>query len=72
MADWDEKKKQDWTTSEHVEDADIKAVDISYDLAALSAIEDTAASTAAWLIAVTVSLGSFLFGMMPLPVPTYQ
>jgi SP family myo-inositol transporter-like MFS transporter 13 len=28
----------------------------------LSGIEDTAASKAAWLISITVSLGGFLFG----------
>ena len=35
----------------------------------LSAIEDTAASTAAWLISVTVSLGGFLFGYA---IPLYH
>lgn len=34
----------------------------SEEVAELSGIEDTAASTAAWLISITVSIGGFLFG----------
>ncbi len=35
------------------------------ELTALSGIEDTAASKAAWLITITISLGNFLFGILP-------
>lgn len=63
MADWDEKQKQTWAAEEHIEDADLKA-GIPSDVTALSAIEATAASTAAWLITLIVSLGGFLFGMI--------
>lgn len=62
MADWDEKQKQTWAAEEHIEDADLKA-GLPSDVTELSAIEATAASTAAWLITLTVSLGGFLFGM---------
>lgn len=62
MADWDEKKKQTWAAEEYIEEADSKA-GVPSDITALSAIEATAASKAAWLISLTVSLGGFLFGM---------
>lgn len=61
MADWDEKQKQTWAAAERIEEADLKA-GVPSEITALSAIEATAASTAAWLISVTVSLGGFLFG----------
>lgn len=35
----------------------------SEEVTELSGIEETAASTAAWLISITVSIGGFLFGM---------
>lgn len=38
------------------------------ELTALSGIEDTAASKAAWLFTLTISLGNFLFGILPLTV----
>lgn len=52
------------TGREHIEDAEHseRRQSISDDLTAMSGIEATAASTAAWLISVTVSLGGFLFG----------
>ncbi|USW58803.1 Putative major facilitator, sugar transporter, major facilitator superfamily [Septoria linicola] len=58
----DEKKQQQWTThQEDVEEADLKK-GIYDEQSALSSIKDTAASKAAWLITLTVSLGGFLFG----------
>lgn len=62
MVEWDDKQKQQWIAEERVEDADLKA-GLTSDVTELSAIEATAASTAAWLISITVSLGGFLFGM---------
>lgn len=38
-------------------------------LAELSSIEATAASKAAWLISITVSLGGLLFGTIDKPIP---
>ncbi|CAK4008843.1 general substrate transporter [Lecanosticta acicola] len=61
MADWDEKQKQTWAAAERIEEADLKA-GVPSEITALSAIEATAASKAAWLISLTVSLGGFLFG----------
>ncbi|KAI5360262.1 putative major facilitator, sugar transporter, major facilitator superfamily [Septoria linicola] len=58
----DEKKQQQWTThQEDVEEADLKK-GIYDEQSALSSIKDTAASKAAWLITLPVSLGGFLFG----------
>lgn len=42
-----------------------KSQDHQDQLAELSAIEATAASKAAWLISITVSLGGLLFGTHP-------
>ena len=62
----DKKPAQFSSHQEHVEEADLKKG--SYDeQAALSSIEDTAASKAAWLITLTVSLGGFLFGLYMIP-----
>lgn len=49
----------------HVTDDYIERVSSDHDasdLTALSSIEATAASKAAWLISITVSIGGFLFG----------
>lgn len=45
--------------SDHVEDIQFKNAE---ELTELSGIEATAASKAAWLICITVSLGGLLFG----------
>lgn len=63
MASTDEKKTPDWVNDERIEDADFKKGEGYDHQAALSGIEETAASKAAWLITLTVSLGGFLFGM---------
>ncbi|CAK1360802.1 Myo-inositol transporter 1 [Cercospora beticola] len=60
MATHDEKKVQQWTTEEQIED--LKDRETFDEITALSGIEATAASRAAWLISITVSLGGFLFG----------
>ncbi|KAF2149676.1 general substrate transporter [Myriangium duriaei CBS 260.36] len=49
-----------FTTDEHIENADDGHQSI--DVTALSGIEATATSRAAWLISITVSIGGFLFG----------
>ncbi|PPJ58306.1 hypothetical protein CBER1_04510 [Cercospora berteroae] len=60
MATHDEKKEQQWATEEQIEDLeDHQTFD---EITALSGNEATAASSAAWLISITVSLGGFLFG----------
>lgn len=43
---------------------DVSESEHAQHLAELSSIEATAASKAAWLISITVSLGGLLFGMM--------
>ena len=59
-----DEKKVDFTRSESID----KVEDISSarehatQIAELSGIESTAASKAAWLISITVSLGGLLFG----------
>ena len=60
---FDEKKdlKIDNSTADKIED--VSESEHSQQLAELSAIEATAASKAAWLISITVSLGGLLFGM---------
>lgn len=55
---YNEKEKQ---TKEHVEDAG-RRYSTADEVDELSTIESTAASTAAWLFSITVSLGGFLFG----------
>ena len=59
----DEKKdlKFDNSTADKIED--VSESENAQQLAELSAIEATAASKAAWLISITVSLGGLLFGM---------
>lgn len=47
---------------EHVDTIDAEKGGLQ-DVSELSGIEDTAASKAAWLISVTVSIGGLLFGM---------
>lgn len=50
----------------HVEDVDTERRHSTADeIVDLSGIEATAASSAAWLIAITVSIGNFLFGQSP-------
>ena len=58
----DEKKdlKFDNSTADKIED--VSESENAQQLAELSAIEATAASKAAWLISITVSLGGLLFG----------
>lgn len=56
--------------SDHFQSNDVEQVEVeggrrgstAEELTELSGIEATAASKAAWLISVTVSLGGFLFG----------
>lgn len=57
MALHDEKK----TLDQRIEHAE-SSQNITEDLTILSSIEATAASKAAWLISITVSIGGFLFG----------
>jgi len=57
---FDEKK---YASDDHIEHLEGKA-EIINDKDALSGIEATAASRAAWLISITISLGGFLFGMI--------
>jgi SP family myo-inositol transporter-like MFS transporter 13 len=58
----DEKKdlKIDNSTTDKIED--VSESEHAQHLAELSSIEATAASKAAWLISITVSLGGLLFG----------
>lgn len=58
----DEKKdlKIDNSTTDKIED--VSESEHAQHLAELSSIEGTAASKAAWLISITVSLGGLLFG----------
>lgn len=60
MPSFEDEKKGDIqaTHAEHGEDE----MHTSEKIQELSSIEDTAASKAAWLICITVSLGGFLFG----------
>lgn len=60
---FDEKKdmKIDNSTTDRIED--VSESEHAQHLAELSSIEATAASKAAWLISITVSLGGLLFGM---------
>lgn len=60
---FDEKKdlKFGGSTTDKIEDVSDSAY--AEHLANLSGIEATAASKAAWLISITVSLGGLLFGM---------
>ncbi len=59
----DDKKdlKFDNNTTDKIED--VTESEHAQHLAELSSIEATAASRAAWLISITVSLGGLLFGM---------
>ena len=61
MSSFNDEKKGDISTThaEHGEHSTIPSEKIEE----LSSIEDTAASKAAWLISMTVSLGGFLFGI---------
>lgn len=59
MADFEKDIKYDESPS-HVEDIHVRGH--ADDVAALSGIEAEAASKAAWLITITVSLGGLLFG----------
>lgn len=52
------------TAVEHYEQP--RRASTAEELVELSGIESTATSKAAWLIAITVSLGGFLFGMRQL------
>lgn len=57
----DNDAKEDREEIEHV-----KPLKLEGDQFELSNIEDTAASKAAWLISIVVSIGGLLFGKMPL------
>jgi SP family myo-inositol transporter-like MFS transporter 13 len=54
-------KFESYASQEHIEDVS-HAKEHADQLAELSGIEATAASKAAWLISITVSLGGLLFG----------
>ncbi|KAI7160595.1 general substrate transporter [Hortaea werneckii] len=54
-------KQWDASSDAHIEEVKGTAT-VTDEVTELSAIEATAASTAAWLISITVSLGGFLFG----------
>lgn len=58
----DEKNIKFDEQTQHVEKVETAADEHQHELAQLSAIEATAASKAAWLISITVSLGGLLFG----------
>lgn len=58
--------KWDETKSETIEQIETKREGTTHEqIEELSALEATAASKAAWLISITVSLGGLLFGMAP-------
>lgn len=52
------------TIDGYIEDASERRLSVNDEVTDLSAIEATAASRAAWLISVTVSMGGFLFGKL--------
>lgn len=54
-------EKKDFNAADKIED--VSESENAQHLAELSSIEATAASKAAWLISITVSLGGLLFGM---------
>ncbi|KAJ5172129.1 hypothetical protein N7492_004722 [Penicillium capsulatum] len=54
----------DLPTGDHVEEIDQIKLDNQLDQSELSGIENTAASKAAWLISIVVSIGGLLFGMI--------
>ena len=68
-------KNEKTRTSEQSSEADIEQNEFAVErrkstsdtFVELSGIEATAASQAAWLIAITVSIGNFLFGMRFVP-----
>jgi SP family myo-inositol transporter-like MFS transporter 13 len=60
-SDFSDVKFESHTSQERIEDVS-KAKEHAGQLAELSGIEATAASKAAWLISITVSLGGLLFG----------
>lgn len=61
--------KLDDPSAEYVEEVgDMKQLACTDDQDELSGIETTAASKAAWLISIVVSIGGLLFGMLP-PAP---
>ena len=49
---------------QQVEDVTERRKSVNEQIVDLSGIEATAASKAAWLISITVSIGSFLFGKL--------
>lgn len=61
---FDKKAKElDVPNNDHVEEIrDVEPVDFDKNQADLGSIEATAASKAAWLISIVVSIGGFLFG----------
>jgi SP family myo-inositol transporter-like MFS transporter 13 len=60
-------EKKDFNAADKIED--VSESEHAQHLAELSSIEATAASKAAWLISITVSLGGLLFGMMDQSLP---
>jgi SP family myo-inositol transporter-like MFS transporter 13 len=65
--------KSDDPSAEYVEEiGDMKQLACSTDQDELSGIESTAASKAAWLISIVVSIGGLLFGSSPLAPFEYR
>lgn len=60
-------EKKDFNAADKIED--VSESEHAQHLTELSSIEATAASKAAWLISITVSLGGLLFGMMDQSLP---
>ena len=65
MATYNDEKHKVLEGEEHIEVAG-RRNSLADEITELSSIEATAASKAAWLISVTVSLGGFLFGYVVL------
>lgn len=62
----DDLKRVDDPSAEYVEEVgDMKQLACAKDQDELNGIETTAASKAAWLISIVVSIGGLLFGMSP-------
>ena len=60
---YDEKSLKKSTSSSEVQEEHVeRRLSSAEEITELSGIESTAASSAAWLISITVSIGGFLFG----------
>lgn len=64
-------KFESHASQERIEDVS-HAKEHADQLAELSGIEATAASRAAWLIAITISIGNLLFGTCPSQTETFE